>query len=289
MKFTNFEEKLKKMKQNNGITLIALVVTIIVILIIAGVSITTLTGDNGIITRTIEAKQKIEEAKDKEELQLNFLESQMMPSWDGSVASKFPNEDEANAGEESNPYKITNGAELAYLAKCVNEGNDFADKYLSIENSINLGFYEFEPIGKGKIGQIPNADIYEWTLTDKPFNGVLYGNGHTITGLKITQPDMNGVGLIGVLDENGIIENLNIYKGTIIGKTKVGGFVGASKGIIKNCINVSNVIGQDDKSWANTGDCVGGIIGLLAGGSIENCTNEGEITGKAEIGASYCR
>ena len=40
-----------KMKNNKGITLIALVVTIIVLLILAAVSIAMLTGDNGILGR----------------------------------------------------------------------------------------------------------------------------------------------------------------------------------------------------------------------------------------------
>ena len=44
-------EKEKNKDTNKGITLIALVITIIVLLILAGVSIATLTGENGIITR----------------------------------------------------------------------------------------------------------------------------------------------------------------------------------------------------------------------------------------------
>ena len=44
------------MKNNKGITLIALVVTIIVLLILAGVSIAMLTGQNGILTRANDAK-----------------------------------------------------------------------------------------------------------------------------------------------------------------------------------------------------------------------------------------
>lgn len=43
---------------NSGITLIALVVTIIVLLILAGISILMLTGDNGILTKAGEAKEK---------------------------------------------------------------------------------------------------------------------------------------------------------------------------------------------------------------------------------------
>ena len=61
---------MKKMNKNTGITLIALVITIIVLLILAGISIITLTGENGVITKTISAKEKSERAELKEELNL---------------------------------------------------------------------------------------------------------------------------------------------------------------------------------------------------------------------------
>lgn len=41
-----------KLKGNRAITLIALVITIIVLLILAGVTISTLIGENGILTRS---------------------------------------------------------------------------------------------------------------------------------------------------------------------------------------------------------------------------------------------
>ena len=44
------------MKNNSGVTLIALVITIIVLLILAGVSIATLMGPNGIITNAKQAE-----------------------------------------------------------------------------------------------------------------------------------------------------------------------------------------------------------------------------------------
>lgn len=44
-------------KNEKGITLIALVITIIVLLILAGVTIATLTGNNGILTKANEAKK----------------------------------------------------------------------------------------------------------------------------------------------------------------------------------------------------------------------------------------
>ena len=60
---------MKTIKQN-GITLIALVITIIVLLILAGVSIATLTGENGILTRANDAKTSTEIAEEKEKVEL---------------------------------------------------------------------------------------------------------------------------------------------------------------------------------------------------------------------------
>ena len=56
----------KTLKRNKGITLIALVVTIIVLLILAGISIMMLTGQNGILNRASEAKEKTEDAQNDE-------------------------------------------------------------------------------------------------------------------------------------------------------------------------------------------------------------------------------
>ena len=52
----------KKLRINRGITLIALVITIIVLLILAGVSISMLTGQNGIITQAQRAKEETEKS-----------------------------------------------------------------------------------------------------------------------------------------------------------------------------------------------------------------------------------
>ena len=64
-------EKDKNMR-NKGITLIALVITIIVLLILAGVTIATLTGDNGILTRANDSKKQTEIASVKEQAQLDI-------------------------------------------------------------------------------------------------------------------------------------------------------------------------------------------------------------------------
>ncbi len=55
-----------KNERNEGITLIALVVTIIVLLILAGISISMLSGDNGILTRAVDSKEETRGATVKE-------------------------------------------------------------------------------------------------------------------------------------------------------------------------------------------------------------------------------
>ena len=54
------------LKQNKGITLVALVITIIVLLILAGVSISLVVGDNGVLTQAKNASSDTEVAKAKE-------------------------------------------------------------------------------------------------------------------------------------------------------------------------------------------------------------------------------
>ena len=61
------------MKNNKGITLVALVVTIIVLIILTGISINLVLGDNGIITIAKKAKENTELAKIEEETELNEL------------------------------------------------------------------------------------------------------------------------------------------------------------------------------------------------------------------------
>ena len=68
------KEKNQK-KREEGITLIALVITIIILLILAGVTIATLSGPNGILTRANDAKTETEESKEDELRRLTALEA----------------------------------------------------------------------------------------------------------------------------------------------------------------------------------------------------------------------
>ena len=54
------------MRDEKGITLVALVITIIVLLILAGVTILALSGDNGILNRASQSKVSTEIANAKD-------------------------------------------------------------------------------------------------------------------------------------------------------------------------------------------------------------------------------
>ena len=74
------------MKNNKGITLVALVVTIVVLLILAGVSINSVLGENGIIKKAKEETEKTAAAQEKEMIERNLLEQEL----ENSLATPTP-------------------------------------------------------------------------------------------------------------------------------------------------------------------------------------------------------
>ena len=70
-------KKLQTKKSNTGITLITLVITIVVLSILAGVSINTVVGDDGIIQKAKEAAEATRRASAEEEMNRLVLEYQL--------------------------------------------------------------------------------------------------------------------------------------------------------------------------------------------------------------------
>ena len=73
-------KKLQTKKSNTGITLITLVVTIVVLSILAGVSINTVVGDDGIIQKAKEAAETTRRASAEEEMNRLVLEYELAKS-----------------------------------------------------------------------------------------------------------------------------------------------------------------------------------------------------------------
>ena len=110
-------------KNTKGITLITLVVTIIVLLILAGVSISMLTGQNGILTQAQKAKEETEKAAKEEELKLNSIEDYMIT--DGSYnKEKGVNEPRILSGMTKVMFKLPEGSNKGTVIKSGETGFD---------------------------------------------------------------------------------------------------------------------------------------------------------------------
>ena len=72
---TKMKNWIIKKERNNGITLIALVITIIVLLILAGVTIASITGENGILSKATNARDNNTKASAEEKVKTEVLGS----------------------------------------------------------------------------------------------------------------------------------------------------------------------------------------------------------------------
>ena len=116
-------KKMKIKKGNSGITLVALIITIIVLIILAGVTISMVVGDNGIITKSKDAKKNMTNAssEEKEALQnmvneMNEIESGIGGGPVNPPGSKDPTDPE-NWDKEKVPEVVTEGDRHAPIPK----------------------------------------------------------------------------------------------------------------------------------------------------------------------------
>ncbi len=94
------EEKNKMFKTKNGITLIALVVTIVILLILAGVSISLIIDNNGIIKRSKDARSKYGQARENEQADLDKVSAWI----DNQVNGNSGGSGNLPTTEETKPY-----------------------------------------------------------------------------------------------------------------------------------------------------------------------------------------
>ena len=106
--------KQKRMQKNSkGITLIALVITIILLLILAGVTIATLTGDNGILTQAGNAKEQTEKADIIERAKIEIVGVQSenngeLPKEDlDRILKSYDKDGTIRIDDEGNRYIVT--------------------------------------------------------------------------------------------------------------------------------------------------------------------------------------
>lgn len=217
---------MEKIKNNKGITLIALVITIIVLLILAAVSIATLTGQNGILTQANNAKTQAGIGEEKEAIGLAYngakteklggeitaddLNSQFTKngvnataSGSGTIKVKFP--DTGRSYKIDNNGNVTESVKMKQIA--VNEN--------AIENStINgeEGSYDNPVIPKGF--KAVDTETAKWETTNGYQNGLVIEdatgdtttNGSQFVWVPVENPSLfvrsDWYGWSGVTTEN---------------------------------------------------------------------------------------
>ena len=195
-------------KKQTGITLIALVITIIVLLILAGVSIATLTGNNGILTQANTAKEnnKVATAKEKVQLEaagsfdntgvfsktifkdnlkdnLGLTDSDIIDNADGTITVKIDGYEikvDGTTGKVSDPSKnnenpttgVTPGTVVSKTEK--NNYKDSENNMATVPQGFTVsGIKEEQTISKGLvIYDIPKSEIsnVDWSTAATRYN-----------------------------------------------------------------------------------------------------------------------
>ena len=217
------------------------------------------------------------------------MAEERVDAWDGSTAAAFA----GGTGTAEDPYQIANGAQLAYLASSVNNGETYEEKNFVLTANIDLNGLPWTPIANSFSNALFGGSDY------RVFAGNFDGKGYTISNVSIGSEaaplEADVFGFFGATE--GKISNLNLDTVSIHGIAKVasigavvgfaGGLVGSSGGSIENC-HVTGLT-MDMSAPSNVYAAaywVGGLVGALDGTQLINeCSVSGGITEKAGKGS----
>lgn len=209
--------------------------------------------------------------------------------WDGSVASAFA----GGTGSAENPYQIATGAQLAYLASSVNNGETYAGKNFVLTADIDLNKRPWTPIANAFSDALFGGSDY------RIFAGNLDGQGYVVSNVAIGSEkaplESDVFGLFGATE--GKISNLHLNTVSIHGKAKnvsgyviglAGGLIGSASGNVENChvTGLTMTMKTPDSGWA-AAYWIGGLVGASEAEQIDECSASGKITeksGKGSIG-----
>lgn len=137
------------------------------------------------------------------------------------------------------------------------------------------------------LGGDPEDEDTWWTPLTDEFTGVLDGLGYTISGLYIKDKGAEEPqGLFGTL--NGIVRNLNIENSSITGNQFVGAIAGINgeEALIENCYNKATVRGGDYVGGIAGLNAVNEEDSTIHG-VIKDCKNTGNIIGDTHVTGGY--
>ena len=194
-----------------------------------------------------------------------------------TLSATWNNTDWANEGRsgdtEEDAYLIYTPWQLDLLATRVNAGNGYMGKRFRLMADIAYDANienNFTPIGSTYMKNTPTGA----TIVELPFSGTFDGNGHTVSGIRVSGNDGYFKGLFGALNF-GCVKNLTLADAVLVAGPQViaGGIVCSfGRGEVKNCFVTGTTI--------NAAYCGGAIVGCdrVTGGNFDgnnayhNCT-----------------
>ncbi|MCI9063471.1 MAG: hypothetical protein HFJ17_02560 [Clostridia bacterium] len=166
-----------KKRNNKGITLIALVITIIVLLILAGIAISMLAGDNGILKQAAKAKDDTDAQSTFEKIKLAAMAS--ITNTEHKVNQEKLDEELKKYGypkseKMENMFKVTVGEKNYKIGEngIVTENDDIDVK---IPDGFKIANDSNQDLTKGMVIEDENGNQYVWVLVPKKTKKYTWG------------------------------------------------------------------------------------------------------------------
>ena len=176
-------------------------------------------------------------------------------------------------GTAADPYLVSTAADFKAMAKNCNAEHKGTGEYFKMTNDIDFGGTADSPAQLPAIGKDGNAQI---TKIAYGFDGTFDGDGHTISGIYHTENGNNAEGkynaLFGCIDKNGVVKNIIFSENNhITGYNYVGSIASLNMGTIENCTNNADITASNFAA--------GGICGFMVNGNgtVRDCHNHGNI------------
>ena len=133
---------MKKMfKSKTGVTLIALIITIILLLILATVTISALTGENGLITSTKRAEEQHKDGEEKEETSLNSIDDYISEGMDISKGGHVTVTKNPSTPHSATTVEITLSGDSEQIEYSINNGSSYIPYTAPFTLTQNLTLY----------------------------------------------------------------------------------------------------------------------------------------------------
>ena len=269
----------QKLKNEKGITLVALVITIIVLLILAGVTLSMVMGESGIFGKANSAKEKTQLSNAEETIKLAVLENQVKSvSGDAALTNDQLKEEIAKKLTEQG-YTVS-GSKVTYYGDKTIDIENYLEKESKTYTAYNVGdqvtvggenFYVIKAssASEEKVTLLAEKNIDTTTMAQSDSaNKIAFSSINYWSSIEgITYPyNLNNTATLANTDAIAIARAYGTAKG---GEGRLMTYEEANelKDINSEMIYGTNTTAGYLNSWLGSADNANGVWGVVGGGS----------------------